>query len=107
MFQFGSHLRSVILKEMTDDVVGARLGVEVFPLVAWSLGGTVKDNKTGQLIRTVPAKYGLGWIMREKLPRFPFRCPDRQFGFIVCLPPAKDWASGGEFELENDEIVYR
>ncbi|WP_284178836.1 hypothetical protein [Rhabdaerophilum sp. SD176] len=107
MFRFWAKLRAVIAKEMTDDVVGVRLGVDAFPLVAWSLGGTVKDNKTGQLIQNFPAKYGLGWIKHEKLPRFPFRCPDHQFGFIVCIPPAKEWASGGEFEMEEGQIIYR
>ncbi|MCZ8181848.1 MAG: hypothetical protein O9322_02675 [Beijerinckiaceae bacterium] len=107
MFQFGARLRAVIVKEMTDEVVGARLGVEAFPLVAWSLGGAVTDNKTGQLIRAVPAKYGLGWIMEEKLSQFPFRCRDSQFGFIVCLPPAKNWDAGGEFEMDGDKIIYR
>lgn len=100
-------MRAVIVKELTEDVMGARLGVDAFPLVAWSLGGTVTDSKTGQLVRTVPAKYGLGWIVREKLPRFPFRCRDNQFGFIVCLPPGENWKEGGEFELDGEDIVYR
>ncbi|MCZ8374833.1 MAG: hypothetical protein O9342_05605 [Beijerinckiaceae bacterium] len=107
MFTFGNVLRKIIQAEITEENFGGRLGVDLFPLVAWSLGGTVTDNKTGQLFRTEPAKYGLGCIKREQLTRFPFRCPDDQFGFIVCLPPSKNWIEGGEFEMEGDKIVYR
>ena len=107
MFRFGNVLRNYIQAEVTEDIVGGRLGVDLFPLVAWSLGGTVTDNKTGQLIKTVPAKYGLGCIKYEQLTRYPFRCPDNQFGFIVCLPRSENWKEGGEFEMDGEDIIYR
>ena len=65
------------------------VGQEIVPLVIWSLGGTMQ-GRNEDVVRTIPARYSVGWIKREDIERFPDTFQHPKYGIVAFRPSDVD-----------------